>query len=476
MVKTFTANKDYDECYIYAYVIRNGTVWFTCFQLEKSTVVSDWNPAPEDDSDRLTTVESSITQLADSITSIVTEDDVHSIIQQTPSDIQIGFNGISNNVVINSSGLTVNHGYIACDTLTTPAGHQPVINLFQKTVYDNQGNYVKTVNCQLDARTSDGGDYGGAIRLKYDSNSYLMVNDSGIFFFIEGEQAFSFVSNGTTYGAITINAGNIGYLEMGTSWITYNNKGLAFDDHIHEIYSLTTHNHDGKYASSSHTHNYAPSSHTHNYAPSSHTHNSIQSTYSSNYNVNTYGGSTGGEVSLNAGGATVYLSNYTAYSLYPKTSNIDLGLKNNRWRYIYSQNALNTSDKKYKENIIYIDEILNNETMTLSLDNNTQQETLFLDFIKNDFRPALYNYISESGDEQLADEQIGFIANDIIDTEVGKTFLYDYGINGESDIMFSPIGYTTVIGRALQEEIMVRENKIAELENRIAELENKLNQ
>ena len=138
--------------------------------------------------------------------------------------------------------------------------------------------------------------------------------------------------------------------------------------------------------------------------------------------------------------------------------------------------ALNTSDKKYKENIIYIDELLNNEIMTLSLDNNTQQETLFLDFIKNDFRPALYNYTSESGEEQLADEQIGFIANDIIDTEVGKTFLYDYGTNGESEIMFSPIGYTTVIGRALQEEIMVRENKIAELENRIVELENKLNQ
>ena len=96
------------------------------------------------------------------------------------------------------------------------------------------------------------------------------MNDSGVFFFIEGEQAFSFVSDGSNYGAITINAGNIGYLEMGTSWIAYNNKGLAFDDHIHEIYSLTTHNHDTKYASSSHTHNYASSSHTHNYAPSSH--------------------------------------------------------------------------------------------------------------------------------------------------------------------------------------------------------------
>ena len=68
------------------------------------------------------------------------------------------------------------------------------------------------------------------------------------------------------------------------------------------------------------------------------------------------------------------------------------------------------------------------------------------------------------------------VTNHIIDTEVGKTFLYDYGTNGESDIMFSPIGYTTVVGRALQEEIIVRENKIAELENRIVELENKLNQ
>lgn len=467
LVGTITTNTDFIDCCIRAYVVRNGTAWFTCFQLEKGNVTSDWNPAPEDDSGRLTIAESNITQLSNSITSMVTENDVHSIIQQTPSDVQIGFNGISNNVVINSNGLTVNKGYIACDTLTTPTGHEPVINLFQNKTYDVHGNLIKHVNCQIDARASNGGDYGGAIRLKYDANSYLMMNDSGVFFFIEGEQAFSFVSDGSTYGAISINESNIGYLEMGTSWIAYNNKGLAFDDHIHEIYSLTTHNHDGKYASSSHTHNYASSSHTHDY---------IQSSSSSNYKVSTYGGSTGGEVSLRAGSATVYLSNYSAFSLYPSSANIDLGLSNNRWRYIYSQNALNTSDKKYKENIIYIDELLNNETMTLSLDNNTQQETLFLDFIKNDFRPALYNYISESGEEQLADEQLGFIANDIIDTEVGQTFLYDYGTNGESEIMFSPIGYTTVIARALQEEIMVRENKISELESRITELENKLNQ
>ena len=98
-----------------------------------------------------------------------------------------------------------------------------------------------------------------------------------------------------------------------------------------------------------------------------------------------------------------------------------------------------------------------------------------MDFIKNDFRPALFNYIEKEGEKQLADEQIGFIANDIIDTEIGQTFLYDCGEDGEQDIMFSQSGYTTVIARALQEEIMVRENKILELENRIAELENKLN-
>ena len=100
----------------------------------------------------------------------------------------------------------------------------------------------------------------------------------------------------------------------------------------------------------------------------------------------------------------------------------------------------------------------------------------FLDFIKNDFRPATYMYkaMREEEGHVDADRQIGFIANDIIDTEVGQTFLYNFGTEEETDIMFSPTGYTTVVARALQEEIKRREEleaKCVDLEERLIKLE-----
>ena len=45
--------------------------------------------------------------------------------------------------------------------------------------------------------------------------------------------------------------------------------------------------------------------------------------------------------------------------------------------------------------------------------------------------------------------------------------LYNFGTEEETDIMFSPTGYTTVVAKALQEEI----NKREELEQRVEQLE-----
>jgi hypothetical protein len=138
-----------------------------------------------------------------------------------------------------------------------------------------------------------------------------------------------------------------------------------------------------------------------------------------------------------------------------------------QWYKIYSHSApIISSDKKYKDNIIYLDELL--ETQTYS--STGEVETPFLDFIKNDFKPALYNYNLKETLEQ-DDHQLGFIANDIIDTEVGQTFLYDYGKDGESDIRFSTNGYITAVARALQEEVRTKDEKIASLEARLARLE-----
>ena len=224
---------------------------------------------------------------------------------------------------------------------------------------------------------------------------------------------------------------------------------------------------DSAYNLANHSHPYASSSHTHSgYASSSHTHDEIS--YGS-YGVEAYSG----YVYFRAGSSTIRLDNGTtstssyggAYKLCPTTSGVDLGSGTStfcRWRTIFSQAALNTSDKKHKEDINYLDEI-----STFSTEDNTP----FLDFIKNDFRPATYMYKAAREDEGHveADRQIGFIANDIYNTEVGKTFLYNFGTEEDTDIMYSPTGYTTVVAKALQEEIRKRE----ELENRLLVLERK---
>ena len=159
-------------------------------------------------------------------------------------------------------------------------------------------------------------------------------------------------------------------------------------------------------------------------------------------------------------------NNGGAYKLYPNTGGVDLGTSystSNRWRTIYSQNSLNTSDVKCKEDIHYLDD---------NIDRFGRNNTPFLDFIKNDFRPATYMYkaMREEEGHVDADRQIGFIANDIIDTEVGQTFLYNFGTEEETDIMYSPTGYTTVVAKALQEEI----NKREELEEEVSSLKNEI--
>jgi hypothetical protein len=335
----------------------------------------------------------------------------------------------------------------------------------------------------IDATASYETGVGDAIRLKRDNANYLYVGNGRIHFYCSGSgndtSAVCAIYGATSnkYCALDTKGGK---LELNNSVLYFNSTKVSMDGHTHSQYSQTSHTHSN-YSLTSHTHsNYASSSHTHSaYASSTYfTNNSTASRMknsSSNNYVQVYGGS---EVELRAGSARVFLSNYSAFSLYPSSSNsTDLGLSGNRWRYVYSNNALNTCDKKYKENIIYIDELLNVRTFSLFDERNTVElQTPFLDFIKNDFRPALYNYLcDEEQGAQLADDQLGFIANDIKDTEIGNTFLYDYGTDGEEDIMFSMTGYTTVVARALQEEIMVRENKISELEQRIEELENKLN-
>lgn len=133
----------------------------------------------------------------------------------------------------------------------------------------------------------------------------------------------------------------------------------------------------------------------------------------------------------------------------------DIGGGDKRWNTVYCTNVSHGSDRKYKKNIKY----LNDEKNSRSANDKTD----FRDFIINDFKPAKYELISD--EDKVNNKQIGFIAQDIIDTKVGKEFVYP--AVGEGGMSFSPAGYTTVVAKALQEEIIFRNKEILSLKEEI---------
>ena len=142
------------------------------------------------------------------------------------------------------------------------------------------------------------------------------------------------------------------------------------------------------------------------------------------------------------------------------------------------------SDIALKEDIKYIDE---HKASTLDLKENSNNEikTLFRDFIKENFKACTYRY---KGTEETV---LGFIAQDISDTEIGQLFVRESNlcevdkesrqVIEKSYLTFDLAGYTTTIAKALQEEIVYRDNEILklsqenkQLQERIAAIEEKI--
>ena len=147
-------------------------------------------------------------------------------------------------------------------------------------------------------------------------------------------------------------------------------------------------------------------------------------------------------------------------SLCPSTNNSrDLGTTAQRWRTLYSINAINTSDKNYKENIEYIS---NNKAKdikeaSVKADKITYQD--MYDFYK-DIEIAKYNYIDQEHQE------FGFIAQDIANTKVGSEIVID----SDEGYMYSMGSYVSTVAGALKHSI----NKIDELEKENKELKDRL--
>lgn len=155
----------------------------------------------------------------------------------------------------------------------------------------------------------------------------------------------------------------------------------------------------------------------------------------------------------------------------------DCGLINNRFYTVYCVNVNQSSDRNLKKDIHYLDDVH-------SLSKDIKSETSFKDFIKDELRIATYKYKrqqvveDEEGDKTIeempneeVDSQIGFIAQDIRNSEVGSLFVY----GEDGNMNYSPSGFTSVVAKALQEEINHRDKQIESLEEKIKLLEKKIN-
>lgn len=155
----------------------------------------------------------------------------------------------------------------------------------------------------------------------------------------------------------------------------------------------------------------------------------------------------------------------------------DCGLINNRFYTVYCVNVNQSSDRNLKKDIHYLYDVH-------SLSKDIKSETPFKDFIKDELRIATYKYkrqqvvedeegnktIEEMPNEEV-DSQIGFIAQDIRNTDVGSLFVY----GEDGNMNYSPAGFTSVVAKALQEEINHRDKQIESLEEKIKLLEKKIN-
>lgn len=154
------------------------------------------------------------------------------------------------------------------------------------------------------------------------------------------------------------------------------------------------------------------------------------------------------------------------------TSDYTYRLQNDGSTLLCSGTLSQMSDRNLKENIEYLSEV-----DVIGLNSKIKKQT-FIDFIR-EFRFATYNY------KGAKENNFGFIAQDIQDSHIGKYMLRECNIVdfdpitkekiGEKECLaFDITAYTSIVARALQEEVLLRDKQIESLEEKIKLLEKKI--
>ncbi|MFU2417195.1 hypothetical protein [Peptacetobacter sp. AB800] len=114
--------------------------------------------------------QSTITQLSNEIKLAVTEGEFGSLIRQNANSIVIGLQNqgiLQTNFEVNGKYGTLWNGFLACDKLTSPPGHYPIISLFGDSANGN---------CAIDATNENHTGWGDSIRLQWDRSNYIRVS------------------------------------------------------------------------------------------------------------------------------------------------------------------------------------------------------------------------------------------------------------------------------------------------------------
>ena len=330
----------------------------------------------------------------------------------------------------------ISAGSITVDKLSSNNEDRPVITLFD--------------NCEIDASYAYGEGKGDAIRFKWDDYNYVYQAENIFALFqTSGGESKIFSVTCDSNGTYLYNKDNY-VLTLGSS-LAYRGSTVITAGNYTSWCAKSSHSHSG-YASSSHSHS--------NYCPT---------------NSTTY---------LETGSHDPYYSN-----------SYNLGYSSYRWQQVCAKDVYadycSGSDSSIKENIRYIkptnaslfsrdaepEEILNPNS-----DNNINlgvSGTDLYEFVKNDLKLCEYNYNddyirnSETGEviRTNFDNKIGFVAQDLQDSYVGQLIVGEW----EGQLSYNLNNYVSVLGGALQYDIMFRDEQIAILENTIADLEARIN-
>lgn len=177
------------------------------------------------------------------------------------------------------------------------------------------------------------------------------------------------------------------------------------------------------------------------------------------------------KIAYNTSGGYVNSSGYQTWGVgcanhfIPTATTRYLGVSTSRWESAYLVSSPNvSSDARMKENVKYMynqPKELCEFTDVKDNDEITTQD--LLDFLKNDLYMVTFDYkqntegMDEGEKEQVTsmnNRQIGFIAQDMAETKVGK---YLVSKDSEGVLGYESANWTSIIAGALQQEIRTRE-------------------